>query len=253
MGWAGMDLTELIVDLDSHLKAGEKELEALHNLLLSSRISQSTYDLVEKKINHENSLVSELKEALVAEEGYWQNIFSDATRMLEFLLVELEHRHLLGEISEEELTQKSNVVNLGLTALVNKEASASTLEQEFALPVQTTLEKHTIKEGVAKQMVENKIPVPAISEEEKENIEHTQTENTHNGGQASNRRRTSSTKESPELEALIGSTVHCMNPWNPECRNTDIELSIYYKGRSTPICRKCWEEISDKNVEWSSL
>jgi len=43
----------------------------------------------------------------------------------------------------------------------------------------------------------------------------------------------------------------CMNPWNGECRSTDIALFIYYEGRKLPICRRCWVEIASTNIEWS--
>lgn len=42
----------------------------------------------------------------------------------------------------------------------------------------------------------------------------------------------------------------CQNPWNDECAATDIVLTIYYNGRRLPICRKCWDEISESNIEW---
>jgi len=42
----------------------------------------------------------------------------------------------------------------------------------------------------------------------------------------------------------------CRNPWNGECRNTDIELSIYYKGEFLPICHHCWKEIANKDLTW---
>jgi len=43
---------------------------------------------------------------------------------------------------------------------------------------------------------------------------------------------------------------HCKNPWNGECKNADIEVYIYYKGRQIPICSHCWHEIADKDIEW---
>jgi len=49
------------------------------------------------------------------------------------------------------------------------------------------------------------------------------------------------------------SNIHCMNPWKPECRNTNIEVSIYYKGKMIPICRYCWREIANRDIEWSSI
>jgi len=42
----------------------------------------------------------------------------------------------------------------------------------------------------------------------------------------------------------------CQNPWKPECKNTDITVTIIYKGEPKPICRTCWEEIADSDKEW---
>lgn len=42
----------------------------------------------------------------------------------------------------------------------------------------------------------------------------------------------------------------CRNPWNGECRNTDIEVTIYYKNRLLPICRECWRDIAEKDLTW---
>lgn len=41
----------------------------------------------------------------------------------------------------------------------------------------------------------------------------------------------------------------CENPWK-SCENTDIELYIMYEGQKKAICRQCWEEISESEVEW---
>ncbi|HIE15157.1 TPA: hypothetical protein EYP70_07790 [Candidatus Bathyarchaeota archaeon] len=43
----------------------------------------------------------------------------------------------------------------------------------------------------------------------------------------------------------------CMNPWNGECKNTDIAVFIYHEGRRLPICRDCWFRIASTDIEWS--
>ncbi len=43
---------------------------------------------------------------------------------------------------------------------------------------------------------------------------------------------------------------HCRNPWNGECKNTDIEVTIYYKKELLPICQSCWSEIAEKDLSW---
>jgi len=35
----------------------------------------------------------------------------------------------------------------------------------------------------------------------------------------------------------------CKNPWKGKCENTDIEVYIYYKDSSLPICKKCWDKL----------
>ena len=42
----------------------------------------------------------------------------------------------------------------------------------------------------------------------------------------------------------------CKNPWKQKCKNTDIEVYIYYKNSNLPVCRKCWSKISEKDIEW---
>ena len=42
----------------------------------------------------------------------------------------------------------------------------------------------------------------------------------------------------------------CKNPWNGKCSNTNIEVYIQYKDQVLPICRHCWSEIAEKDIEW---
>jgi hypothetical protein len=51
-------------------------------------------------------------------------------------------------------------------------------------------------------------------------------------------------------ERLKRSVEKCKNPWNGECRSADIEVYIYYKGTLHPICRDCWSDITEKDIEW---
>ncbi len=42
----------------------------------------------------------------------------------------------------------------------------------------------------------------------------------------------------------------CQNPWNKKCDKNDIEVYILLKGEKVPICRRCWKEIAEKDLEW---
>jgi len=50
-----------------------------------------------------------------------------------------------------------------------------------------------------------------------------------------------------------GGLEHCMNPWNGDCRNTDIQLYIFFRQRRRPICRACWEGVAKGDYSWNSL
>lgn len=42
----------------------------------------------------------------------------------------------------------------------------------------------------------------------------------------------------------------CANPWNGRCQNSDIAVYICYNGMILPICRECWKDIADSDLEW---
>jgi len=62
-----------------------------------------------------------------------------------------------------------------------------------------------------------------------------------------------SVKNKTKMENDLTLETRCRNPWKTRCSSTNIELSIYYDGEFLPICRRCWQEISERNLEWSSI
>jgi len=42
----------------------------------------------------------------------------------------------------------------------------------------------------------------------------------------------------------------CQNPWNKNCKKTNIVLGILYKGEELPICASCWDKIAVSAHEW---
>jgi hypothetical protein len=43
---------------------------------------------------------------------------------------------------------------------------------------------------------------------------------------------------------------HCQNPWEETCHSENITLYIMVNGAKLPICKQCWANIADKEVEW---
>jgi hypothetical protein len=42
----------------------------------------------------------------------------------------------------------------------------------------------------------------------------------------------------------------CSNPWNLDCENFDIALTIVVDKKNHPICRNCWDEIGESDKVW---
>jgi len=240
-GWTGLSSSRIINYLETELKTVEKKKEALLNLLHSGKITQETFDLMEKRTSRVASTIAALKKALDEEETLERLNRSEETRILESLLIDFKLRYLLGEIEDEEWRQKGEIINLGLDSLRGRETFIDKIDLKPAPPFQL-MGKDRSNEKV--------ISISEISPEGEKDLKPKKTVRKK---YPKNKPRKQIAKEPLALGIPSASEVHCLNPWKPKCRNTDIELSIYYNGQITPICRVCWEEISKKNIEWSGL
>jgi hypothetical protein len=52
------------------------------------------------------------------------------------------------------------------------------------------------------------------------------------------------------MATLSKTSETCKNPWSEKCKNSNIEVYIYYRNKRLPICRKCWKTIAAKDIEW---
>jgi len=213
-----MRTTKVIDDLLDSLR---KEKESLEHILLSGKISHGTYNLLNEKIEKAISAASDLKKALEDEEEFWKKTLHDGARLFETILVEFRHRLLLGDMNEEDYKRSAEILSDGISSL-KKQIEWNGEEREESV----IMTSQQIKERYANKLAD----VKGSDESSMETV-----------------RTTSKTGD------VSGGKIHCMNPWKPECRNTDIEVSIYYNGRMIPICRKCWSEIANRDIEWSSI
>jgi len=225
-----MNSSKAVSSLEDILKSLEREKESLKHVLLSGKISHETFNLLERRIDKTTSIALELKRALKEEKSFWKENLLKGIRLFETLLVEFEHKRILGEIGEEEYQHNNEVIIAGLNS-IKKQMEQNERQKETITMIPQQLKKNSANIKNEKELKES---YPRRSE-----------------NSTRKNRRTVKTMPKDERKGVL--EVHCMNPWNPECKNTDIEVSIYYDGRMVPICRQCWEEIANKDVEWSSL
>ena len=184
-----------------------------------------------------------LKEVLEQEEVLWKSYLDEQIKALEMVLASLEFRYLNGECDVKELGHAKAILTSGLECM--RSMKTSNIKNSFGArppsPFKSSLSEEditeTIEDASLKELQSNR-----MENEKKDSL----------GSRSRLRVKRRSAKARSEFEANSVFEMRCRNPWNSECKNTDIELSIYYNGEFLPICRKCWQDISERNLEWSS-
>jgi hypothetical protein len=212
-------LPKTVEHLDLELASLKKRKDVLAALFNDGKISSDTVILLSKRLDETETVINRLKQSLADERDFWKQITLEGIKILESFLVEFKLLNLLGEMDEGKWQDLSKTVYSGLNALKS--------------------------EGVAKSSEKNTNQIL----NQKSLIYPSKT----SANAAKNRGRSKSiSNNSSQPSKMDSSVLHCMNPWKPNCERTDIELSIYYNGRFIPICRECWKEISEKDMEWST-
>lgn len=252
-GCTDMKITQIVGILNSQLKSEQKKKEALNNLLLKEQISNNIYDLMDKRISNTMSITQNLRETLSVDMKMWETNMKEEAKVLELLLIELEHKHLLGEIEDKKFVNNSKLICQGLDTLRNKAKPARIAQQEPTKSMYTRIEKKSSIKPIS-------IPILSTQKEPKPVQKNPPTEimvlnNQKNmNSKTLPRRNKPLTANNPHKQETANiSKPRCMNPWKPNCENTDINLSIYYEEHKKPICHQCWDEIAKRNIEWSSL
>ncbi len=269
LGGAGLRFFNLIRELDAELRALEKEREVLEELLSSGGISKDTYIKVNGRLKEFASRIEAAKSIFEEERTLQLSTLNEQINLIESLLVDLTFRYLSGEITEVEWKEKSRILTLGLDSTKDmktqmemgirrepappKPLSKKREEEDTSIPLKEVEEvrvrttpkiKSNPRQDTLRISIEK--PLGEVAEDELEGIKQYAKE------RSIQKERARPVKAPSELNDSDISVIHCRNPWNRECRNTDIVLSIYYNGEFLPICRECWEKISEKNIEWSS-
>ncbi|MBS7634177.1 hypothetical protein KEJ34_01570 [Candidatus Bathyarchaeota archaeon] len=217
-----MVLPKTVEHLDFELASLKKRRDTLLALFNDGKISSDTAILLSKRFDEVETVINRLKQSLADEGDFWRQIRLEGIEILESFLIEFRLLNLMGEMDEERWRDLSEVISSGLNALKNKSSARSS-------------EKNT------NQILNQK----SLAYPSKVSVNAAKNKGRSKSGRWGN-------NDSPSPSKTESSALHCMNPWRPDCKRTDIELSIYYNGRFVPICRECWKEISEKDMEWST-
>ncbi|MEM2092230.1 MAG: hypothetical protein QXR59_02960 [Candidatus Bathyarchaeia archaeon] len=202
----------ILADLELEAALLRVKREVLKALLDRGKISTDTFNLLNQRISEIEGAMVNLRNMIDGERKFWESVSSEGSKILESLLVDFRLLNLVGDIGDEEWLRVSKIIEMGLHPT----------KSQGRLSI--TKSKNSISAGA-----------------------NTQNRRGHNN--ATRRDRQAMHQDEHGLVSMSDS--HCMNPWKPSCRRTDIKLSIYYNGQFLPICHECWKEISEKNIEWT--
>jgi chromosome segregation ATPase len=140
-----------------------KKKQALDNLLNSGKISQPTYELVNKEIEETIIEVEKQQEALLAKMNSKMAELEGQIKMLEMLLANSEIRHVTGEVDEEVYQRESNLLLMGLDVARQELGSIKDAANQLSTGVQPLANEISkieakiveINESKANQITEN--------------------------------------------------------------------------------------------------
>lgn len=226
----------------------------------SGEVSAATHDWLNKGLVNIIDKMKDLKETLEQEEDFWRSSLHEQMKALERILTSLEFRYISGDIDVKEWERVRTILTLGLDSMKSM-TIPSTEPRSRPDPPNPVSDEEIKKDQIeetgeppfSQNAYEETIPEAANlgAEKEDRNLEDEEKSCVKLESQEKRKRRSIRKKAKTRGDFTTG--VHCRNPWNGECTNTDIGLSIYYEGEFLPICHKCWREISERNLEWSGI
>lgn len=126
--------------LNEEYEMTEKKKQALDNLLNDGRISQSTYDLFNKKIDEAIAEIERKQKVLLEKMNSKAGELEQHIKTLEMLLANFEIGHVTGEIEEEVYQREVDLLSTGLE-VARQELDAvkeAVNELSSSMPIQTT-------------------------------------------------------------------------------------------------------------------
>jgi hypothetical protein len=145
----------------------KKKKQALDNLLNDGKISQSTYDLFNKKIDEAIAGIEKRQRALLEEVNSKVEEFEQHIKTLEMLFANFEIKHVTGEVDEEVYQREVSLLSTGLEVarqeLDTAREAINQLSSSMPLPPTDT----AVTQEVETEITENvEPPEPEIASEE---------------------------------------------------------------------------------------
>jgi chromosome segregation ATPase len=150
--------------LNEEYEMTKKKKQALDNLLNAGKISQSTYDLFNNKIDEAIAETERQQRALLEKMNSKVGEFEQHIKTLEVLLANFEIKHVTGEVDEEVYQREASLLSTGLDASRQELDTAREAINQLSsnMPIPTT--DIVVPQEVEPQTIENvETPQPEVA------------------------------------------------------------------------------------------
>lgn len=157
------------------LELVKKKKQALDNLFTMSKISQTTYDYLNKDLTEAITEVETHQKTLADKITARANELENQLKSLELFFANLEIHFTAGEIDEELYKQQGNAVNLGIEATKQELINISGALGEFISEAETLLTPSESTEDVSEEEKIEEQAELTFEESQEESVEENAT------------------------------------------------------------------------------
>ncbi|MEM2875756.1 MAG: CdvA-like protein [Candidatus Bathyarchaeia archaeon] len=238
-GGQRLSIKEHLFFLEGKHRSLERKKRTLNELFKSGRISHPIYSSYDEDISSSLFLVNQRIEKVEGSiKSRILNLEEEAS-LLERMISDLEMLYRLNRVEERRYSLNMSRLLAGLDSIKDEIRNLSNPSKSSILEDSELRHRETSKmETEDASSLKTDIPPIKLGIISKKRRMKYSTKREMN----LNEKR----KEVPEVE----SGLICKNPWDKKCRNTDVEVFIYYGGEYVPICSDCWKRIVEKDLSW---
>ncbi|MCD6530371.1 CdvA-like protein [Candidatus Bathyarchaeota archaeon] len=212
-----LSLKDHLTFLEGKRRSLENKKASLDRLFKSGRVPDLVYTSLDKDLSDSLSIVDEIIRKV--KESIESRVLKleEQASLLEKILSDIETAYRLNLINEEAYSKNLSSLLAGLNSTREEIRSLS-----GAPPAAWKKISERLKPARSKRKIKRNVKKKTVIQEEFVD------------------------EYSPEIEPGLT----CKNPWNKDCRNTNIEVFIYYGDEFIPICSECWKKLAERDLNW---
>jgi hypothetical protein len=148
--------------LNEENEMAKKKKQALDNLLNTSRISQSTYDLFNSEIDEAIAEIERQQKALLEKMNFKMEELEEQIKTLEMLLANFEIQHVTGEVDEEVYQSEIGILSMGIETAKHELDVVREAVNQLSSGMQISSTEVVVEQKMEPQSAETEVSEPKV-------------------------------------------------------------------------------------------